>query len=244
MSTIVHSNVSNLVSIQNGKPATTSKVIADTFGKRHADVIRAVKNLECTKEFNERNYAFIQIDVNLGDGRMRQDPAYSITKDGFMFLAMGFTGKEAAKWKEQFITAFNTMESELLRISNESKSQAIGDIANPKYYQECRAELFGFIDSLPKEHAIPINDDVRQRIADGYLTDVLMGRRWLVSFGSNGIHMQPIKNDESIMRMADVANVIKNDGAFIADQVLADIASVCLERIVKKNAFYKAKQSK
>lgn len=32
-----------------------------------------------------------------------------------MFLAMGFTGKAAAKWKEAYIMAFNSMEAELLK---------------------------------------------------------------------------------------------------------------------------------
>ena len=33
---------------------------------------------------------------------------------GFVFLAMGFTGKDAAQWKEAYIDAFNRMEAELL----------------------------------------------------------------------------------------------------------------------------------
>ena len=37
-----------------------------------------------------------------------------MTRDGFTFLAMGFTGSEAAKWKEAYINAFNAMESKLL----------------------------------------------------------------------------------------------------------------------------------
>jgi hypothetical protein len=39
---------------------------------------------------------------------------YEITRDGFAFLAMGFTGRKAAQWKETFIAAFNAMEQELL----------------------------------------------------------------------------------------------------------------------------------
>ncbi len=36
-----------------------------------------------------------------------------ITKDGFMFLVMGFTGKKAARLKEAYIAKFNAMEAEL-----------------------------------------------------------------------------------------------------------------------------------
>ena len=38
---------------------------------------------------------------------------YYITRDGFTFLAMGFTGKIAAKFKEAYINAFNEMENKL-----------------------------------------------------------------------------------------------------------------------------------
>lgn len=43
-----------------------------------------------------------------------------MTRDGFSFLAMGFTGREAAKWKENFLTAFNAMEGEIKRLQIEN----------------------------------------------------------------------------------------------------------------------------
>ena len=42
-------------------------------------------------------------------------PAYEITRDGFVYLCMGFTGKQAAKWKEAYIHAFNELEREIQR---------------------------------------------------------------------------------------------------------------------------------
>ena len=38
---------------------------------------------------------------------------YYMTRDGFTFLAMGFTGKVAAQFKEAYINAFNEMEEKL-----------------------------------------------------------------------------------------------------------------------------------
>ena len=38
---------------------------------------------------------------------------YEMNRDGFAFLAMGFTGKKAEDWKLDFIDAFNLMEVEL-----------------------------------------------------------------------------------------------------------------------------------
>jgi hypothetical protein len=45
----------------------------------------------------------------------KNQPMYKMTKDGFVFLAMGFTGKKAAQWKEKFILAFNDMEKRLIQ---------------------------------------------------------------------------------------------------------------------------------
>lgn len=38
---------------------------------------------------------------------------YELTRDGFTFLCMGFTGSQAALWKERYIEAFNQMEAAL-----------------------------------------------------------------------------------------------------------------------------------
>ena len=38
---------------------------------------------------------------------------FTMTKDGYMYLVMGLTGKKAAGWKEAFIEAFNWMTEEL-----------------------------------------------------------------------------------------------------------------------------------
>lgn len=35
---------------------------------------------------------------------------FYLTRDGFTFLAMGFTGKVAVEFKETYINAFNEME--------------------------------------------------------------------------------------------------------------------------------------
>ena len=67
--------------------------------------------MECSPEFNERNFA----PVGYKDAKGEIRPAYRLTRDGFAFLAMGFTGKKAAAWKERFLEAFNTMEAALLR---------------------------------------------------------------------------------------------------------------------------------
>lgn len=43
-----------------------------------------------------------------------------MTKDGMMFLAMGFTGQKAAEWRERFIAAFNYVVEESQRLFKEN----------------------------------------------------------------------------------------------------------------------------
>lgn len=103
--------IEDMIQTENGIPTTTSLVIAQAFEKEHKDVLRAIYNMECSPEFNERNFA----PVGYKDAKGEIRPAYRLTRDGFAFLAMGFTGKKAAAWKERFLEAFNAMEAALLR---------------------------------------------------------------------------------------------------------------------------------
>lgn len=98
-----------LVFINNNQPVTDSLTIAETFGKRHADVMRDIRNLECSDEFNQRNFA----QIEYSDESNRKYPKFLITQDGFSFLVMGYTGREAARFKEMYIGEFNRMRDEL-----------------------------------------------------------------------------------------------------------------------------------
>lgn len=93
----------------SGQITATSLQVAEHFGKRHADVIRAIRNLGCSDEFTERNFALSEFIDSSG----RSLPLFHITRDGFAMLAMGFTGKEAMHWKEAYISTFNAMEAKL-----------------------------------------------------------------------------------------------------------------------------------
>lgn len=140
----------DLVLINNGKPTANSKAIAEFFDKNHRDVLRDIANLECSEEFRERNFA-------LSSYRSLQNkklPCYEMTKDGFCFLAMGFTGKEAAKWKEAFISAFNQMD-EFAKSSSgmmEQINQAISIMEHDKAVaSECGKGLVSWR-KVKKEH--------------------------------------------------------------------------------------------
>lgn len=116
----------------NLRPTISSLNVAKRFGKRHDHVLRAIQDIinapnfgevnngyEIIEDFNRRNFAEIFYTDKYG----RQQPCYDLTRDGFTFLAMGFTGKQADLWKINIVTCFNKMEAELLKTREEALLQ-------------------------------------------------------------------------------------------------------------------------
>lgn len=100
----------------DGQPFTTSRAVAERFGKNHKDVLKAIKNLLANlpdPAFRERNFAPTIYQVPGPKGAVREELEYRLTHDGFAFLAMRFTGKEAMAWQIAFLEAFNTLEADL-----------------------------------------------------------------------------------------------------------------------------------
>lgn len=102
----------NQLVIQNnkGNDVTTSLIVAEVFGKNHADVLRDIRNLHCSDEFHQRNFAEMFFTKNLPNNGHRNDPYIEMSKDGFSFLVMGYTGEKAGEFKETFIAEFNKRE--------------------------------------------------------------------------------------------------------------------------------------
>lgn len=90
----------------NDTARVNSLILAKMFGKQHKSVLRAIENLDCSEEFNQHNFA----PVKYRDAKGELRPCYAMTRDGFTFVAMGFTGKKAAQFKEAYIKRFNEME--------------------------------------------------------------------------------------------------------------------------------------
>jgi anti-repressor protein len=96
-----------LVKIENDRMITTSKMIAETFEKRHDHVLRDIENLK--KDLPNFGEMFFETEAPDSYGRLQK--AYLITKEGFQLLAMGFNGSEAMEWKLKYIEAFKQMEA-------------------------------------------------------------------------------------------------------------------------------------
>lgn len=91
----------------NNQVLTNSLLVAEKFGKSHKDVIRSIKELLTSAQ----NCANLFIESEYPDTYGRMQPMYVMNRDGFSLLVMGFTGKEALKFKMDFLEAFNKMET-------------------------------------------------------------------------------------------------------------------------------------
>lgn len=111
MNAIANFCSSNLITAHNGLPMTTSIKVAEAFGKMHKNVLRKLESLDCSPEFNRLNFELCFNNNELQNGKPQ--PFFKMTKDGFIFLVMGFTGKQAAAIKEAYIKAFNEMADKL-----------------------------------------------------------------------------------------------------------------------------------
>ena len=100
--------------VKDAKVVVSSRMVAQVFEKEHNVVLRSIRELGCSEEFGRCNFA----QSSYVNEQNREMPEVLMTRDGFTFLAMGFTGSEASRWKEAYINAFNAMESKLLEIDN------------------------------------------------------------------------------------------------------------------------------
>ena len=115
-----------IVSICDGVATTLSTDVASFFGKRHDNVISAIeKIIETLPPSRLLNFKETEVsrESPVQKGTFIKSKAYRLTRDGFTFLAMGFTGKKAQEFKWAYIDAFNAMENELrgacaLKITN------------------------------------------------------------------------------------------------------------------------------
>ncbi len=136
------------VAILNNKVITTSLDVARCFVKRHDNVLRAISNLECSSEFAALNFELSSYTDCTG----RNLSVYNMTKDGFVFLAMGFTGKRAAQFKEAYIEAFNEMEKRLSLSCDEDSVivnlQALRNLINNVLWIDNHFKVFNLLNAI------------------------------------------------------------------------------------------------
>ncbi len=117
---IISTKTSDLVFTAGQLAVTNSQIVADYFSKQHKHVLHKIEQIiaDTPTDFTSAHFSAHVQKVDIGNGATRNSKLWNMTKDGFMFLVMGFTGTKAAKLKIHFINAFNEMQSQLTRPQN------------------------------------------------------------------------------------------------------------------------------
>lgn len=105
------------------KALTSTRTIAESFGKEHKEVVRAIEGQKDSEGNTKHSGLALQIkqrgDIPLEDYFIKTEyvsengrkyTEYLVTRDGFSLLVMGFSGERAMEWKLKYIDAFNKME--------------------------------------------------------------------------------------------------------------------------------------
>lgn len=96
----------SLVVQRDNQAVTTSQKVAESFCKKHRNVMQTIKNLTAENSAVKKMF----VESTYINSRGQEWPMYYMNRDGFTLLAMGFTGKKALEFKLKYIDAFNKME--------------------------------------------------------------------------------------------------------------------------------------
>ena len=102
--------MNELVILKNSKAVTTSLKVAESFGRKHKNIMQSIQNLVAENSAAKKFFT-----LGTYENRGKQYPIYYMNRDGFSLLVMGFTGKKAVDFKIKYIEAFNKMELLLMK---------------------------------------------------------------------------------------------------------------------------------
>lgn len=122
-----------LVIMHDQQAVTTSLILAEAFGKQHKNVIQVISSKINSAE-NSAQYKKMFAESTYTDKSGKQNKMYYLNRDGFTFIAMGFTGRKADEFKLKYIEAFNRMEQVL-------KEQQATPFKLPQNYHEALLQL-------------------------------------------------------------------------------------------------------
>jgi Rha family phage regulatory protein len=141
--------LAEMVSNNNGQPMTDSRRIAKYFEKEHKHVLRDIENLICSNQFRQSNYG----PSSYLNSQNKTQPEYMITKNGFLYLAMGYNSEKAAIIKEKYIEAFDRMEQIIAGRSIKSTNPDVEAFVSLQSYLGMAA-LLGASTSLSRAMAV------------------------------------------------------------------------------------------
>lgn len=156
----------DLVHLHDTTLTTDSRRVAKHFGKRHDNVLRAYDALQCSAEYRRLNFEETIDKVPGPKGATRHERLVRMTKNGFVFLVMGFTGAEAARIKEAYINAFDAMAEELKRHAQHGFLTLLQRRLELEKLDESSFKWasFGSRNMLERQRALPRIRSERQRL--------------------------------------------------------------------------------
>ncbi|OUE50285.1 Rha family transcriptional regulator [Citrobacter amalonaticus] len=239
----------HFITAQNGQLITTSLAVAEAFTKQHKHVLERIESLEVPDNFSSANFSAHDIEITAGKGARRKSKIYRMTKDGFMLLVMGFTGKKAMAVKIAYINAFNEMAKQLQQQRDKEARKKLTEqaaiaarsskeherlLTQPDYRQEVLKEL----DRVTGKGSIPfnLNGMVREKVVSALLLDLLRNARALVSFDerlnpqitivpATGLIVDPFDHDS-------VLNLTKSS---LSTETLQDLIKLCADKLAQKS---------
>lgn len=105
-----------LVELQNGVATTTSLQVAETFGKRHENVLKAIDNIiqkglvNINETLKSKAMAYFELSEYINEQNHQTYRMYKMNQKGFTLLAGGFTDKKFMEYKVMFVEQFDAMQ--------------------------------------------------------------------------------------------------------------------------------------
>lgn len=119
--------MNELVIMHDKQAVTTSLVLAEVFEKQHKNVIQAIE-AKIEPAENQARYKRMFYEGIYTDKKGEQRKMYYLNRDGFTFIAMGFTGRKVDEFKLKYIDAFNKMEEQIRNQSLQVLNQSTDDL--------------------------------------------------------------------------------------------------------------------
>ena len=142
-------SMSDFVQIKDEEVYTTSRIVAEKFGKEHKNVIQAIeeliknmpqpienigglKNQPAKMRFSGVNFNVAEnfIETTYVDEQGKPRKEYLITEEGAMLLIMGFTGEKALSVKLKFISEFKRMKEYIRTLESNPIERILANSTN------------------------------------------------------------------------------------------------------------------
>lgn len=168
MKGMIHMN--DLVIMKNQQAVTSSLQVAEIFEKNHRDVLEVIRTKMHSAEFSAQ-YQKMFVEGSYKDKSGKSNPMYYMNRDGFSFVAFGFTGKKADAFKLKYIEAFNSMEEQVKLPTSPREIARLALQANEETNQRLDS-VEGDVKELKENQVIPnpeysvLSRRVNQRVSE------------------------------------------------------------------------------